>query len=25
MTAGHGIAHTEDSLHDGERLHAAQL
>ena len=25
MTAGHGIAHTEDSLRDGERLHAAQL
>lgn len=25
MTAGHGIAHTEDSLHDGVRLHAAQL
>ncbi|WP_345794671.1 pirin family protein [Thauera sp. JM12B12] len=25
MTAGHGIAHTEDSLHDGARLHAAQL
>lgn len=25
MTAGHGIAHTEDSLHDGEQLHAAQL
>ena len=25
MTAGHGIAHTEDSLHDGGRLHAAQL
>lgn len=25
MTAGRGIAHTEDSLRDGERLHAAQL
>jgi hypothetical protein len=25
MTAGHGIAHTEDSLRDGDRLHAAQL
>lgn len=25
MTAGRGIAHTEDSLHDGEPLHAAQL
>ncbi|HMY79823.1 MAG TPA: pirin-like C-terminal cupin domain-containing protein, partial [Thauera aminoaromatica] len=25
MTAGHGITHTEDSLHDGVRLHAAQL
>ena len=25
MTAGHGIAHTEDSLHEGRRLHAAQL
>ena len=25
MTAGHGIAHTEDSLRDGGRLHAAQL
>ncbi|MBN8440108.1 MAG: pirin family protein [Thauera sp.] len=25
MTAGFGIAHTEDSLRDGERLHAAQL
>lgn len=25
MTAGHGITHTEYSLHDGERLHAAQL
>ena len=25
MTAGYGIAHTEDSLHDGEQLHAAQL
>lgn len=25
MTAGHGIVHTEDSLHDGRRLHAAQL
>ena len=25
MTAGHGIAHTEDSLHAGARLHAAQL
>jgi redox-sensitive bicupin YhaK (pirin superfamily) len=25
MTAGRGIAHTEDSLHDGRRLHAAQL
>jgi len=25
MTAGRGIAHTEDSLHDGARLHAAQL
>lgn len=25
MTAGHGIAHTEDSLHPGQRLHAAQL
>ncbi|MFT3849886.1 MAG: pirin family protein [Propionivibrio sp.] len=25
MTAGHGIVHTEDSLHDGQRLHAAQL
>lgn len=25
MTAGRGIAHTEDSLADGRRLHAAQL
>ena len=25
MTAGRGIAHTEDSLHDGARMHAAQL
>lgn len=25
MTAGRGIVHTEDSLHDGQRLHAAQL
>ena len=25
MTAGHGIAHSEDSLHDGAALHAAQL
>ena len=25
MTAGRGIAHTEDSLHGGQRLHAAQL
>lgn len=25
MTAGHGIAHTEDSLPDARRLHAAQL
>lgn len=25
MTAGHGIAHTEDALHNGQRLHAAQL
>lgn len=25
MTAGHGIVHTEDSLHDGQGLHAAQL
>lgn len=25
MTAGHGIAHTEDSLPDATRLHAAQL
>lgn len=25
MTAGRGIAHTEDSLSDGGRLHAAQL
>jgi redox-sensitive bicupin YhaK (pirin superfamily) len=25
MTAGRGIVHTEDSLHDGARLHAAQL
>lgn len=25
MTAGYGISHTEDSLRDGERLHAAQL
>ncbi|MBH1964162.1 MAG: pirin family protein [Comamonadaceae bacterium] len=25
MTAGRGISHTEDSLHDGTRLHAAQL
>ena len=25
MTAGYGISHTEDSLHEGERLHAAQL
>lgn len=25
MTAGHGIAHTEDSLADSPRLHAAQL
>ena len=24
MTAGRGIAHTEDSLRDGQRLHAAQ-
>ena len=25
MTAGRGISHTEDSLHEGARLHAAQL
>ena len=25
MTAGYGISHTEDSLHSGQRLHAAQL
>ena len=25
MTAGRGIVHTEDSLHDGKPLHAAQL
>ena len=25
MTAGHGIVHTEDSLHGGQRLHAGQL
>lgn len=25
MTAGRGIAHTEDSVRDGSRLHAAQL
>ena len=25
MTAGRGIVHTEDSLHDGQHLHAAQL
>lgn len=25
MTAGRGVVHTEDSLHDGQRLHAAQL
>ena len=25
MTAGHGIVHTEDSVRDGGRLHAAQL
>lgn len=25
MTAGRGVAHTEDSLADGSRLHAAQL
>lgn len=25
MTAGRGISHTEDSLNDGTRLHAAQL
>lgn len=25
MTAGHGISHTEDSLTQGRRLHAAQL
>jgi quercetin 2,3-dioxygenase len=25
MTAGRGIVHTEDSLHDGLQLHAAQL
>ncbi|WP_036596590.1 pirin family protein [Ottowia thiooxydans] len=25
MTAGRGISHTEDSLHDGTQLHAAQL
>lgn len=25
MTAGHGIVHTEDSVQDGARLHAAQL
>jgi len=25
MTAGHGVVHTEDSLSDGQRLHAAQL
>lgn len=25
MTAGYGISHTEDSVREGERLHAAQL
>lgn len=25
MTAGHGIAHTEDTVRDGDRLHAVQL
>lgn len=25
MTAGHGVVHTEDSLNEGQRLHAAQL
>lgn len=25
MTAGHGVVHTEDSLAEGQRLHAAQL
>lgn len=25
MTAGRGVVHTEDSLRDGSRLHAAQL
>ncbi len=25
MTAGRGVVHTEDSLHGGQRLHAAQL
>lgn len=25
MTAGYGISHSEDSLHDGTRLHAAQM
>jgi len=25
MTAGRGVVHTEDSLHDGKYLHAAQL
>lgn len=25
MTAGHGVVHTEDSVADGQRLHAAQL
>lgn len=25
MTAGHGIAHTEDSVQGGQRMHAAQL
>ena len=25
MTAGHGVVHTEDSRHEGQRLHAAQL
>lgn len=25
MTAGHGVVHTEDSVSDGQRLHAAQL
>ncbi len=25
MTAGHGVVHTEDTLADGQRLHAAQL